>query len=143
MKSLKLIAIGAALFIGAAAVVPAGAVVAQSPAEQMQTGVDSIGGQDSPKADSMIKTAVNTFLFVIGAVAVFIIILGGFKYVTSNGDAAAVKSAKDTVLYAVIGLIVAITAYAIVNFVIDRSSPQPVPTTPPTRRDDGQIGPMP
>jgi hypothetical protein len=48
------------------------------------------------------------------------IVLGGIRYTTSNGEASQVKGAKDTILYAVIGLIVAIMAFAIVNFVVDQ-----------------------
>jgi hypothetical protein len=48
------------------------------------------------------------------------IIFGGIRYVTSTGDASRVKSAKDTVMYSVVGLIVAMLAYTIVNFVITR-----------------------
>ena len=60
---------------------------------------------------------VDTLFIVIGAISVIIIIIGGIYYVTSTGDQARIKRAKDTILYAIIGLIVAILAYAIVNFV--------------------------
>jgi multisubunit Na+/H+ antiporter MnhB subunit len=60
---------------------------------------------------------VDTLLLIAGAIAVLIIILAGIRYVTSTGDAARVKAAKDTLLYAIVGLAVAILAYAIVNFV--------------------------
>jgi hypothetical protein len=46
------------------------------------------------------------------------IIYGGIRYTTSAGDSSHVKAAKDTILYAVVGLVVAILAYAIVNFVV-------------------------
>ena len=64
------------------------------------------------------KDITNVLLFIIGAVAVIMIILGGIKYTTSNGDSNQVTSAKNTILYGVIGVIVALLAYAIVNFVI-------------------------
>lgn len=60
----------------------------------------------------------NTLLFIIGAVSVIMIIYGGIRYTISGGDAAAVTAAKNTILYAVIGVIVSIMAYAIVNFVL-------------------------
>jgi len=69
---------------------------------------------------NFIKTIVNTLLFVLGAVSVVTIIIAGIRYTTSQGDPGAVKIAKDTLLYAVIGLVVAIMAFAIVNFVIGR-----------------------
>lgn len=62
----------------------------------------------------------NTLLFVLGIVAVVMIIVGGIKYATANGDASKVKSAKDTVMYSVVGLIVAIMAWGIVTFVVGR-----------------------
>ena len=68
--------------------------------------------------ESSFKKIVNTLLYVLGAVAVLMIILGGITYVTSAGDAAHVTKAKNTILYSVVGLVVAILAYAIVNFVL-------------------------
>jgi len=55
---------------------------------------------------------------VIGAVSVVMLIIGGVRYTISQGDSSAVTSAKNTILYSVIGLVVAILAYAAVNFVI-------------------------
>ncbi len=66
----------------------------------------------------IIGTVVNTLLFLIGVAAVIVIIIGGFTYVTSGGSDANVKRAKDMILYAVIGLVIAFAAYAIVNWVI-------------------------
>lgn len=68
--------------------------------------------------DPIFQTITNVMLFLIGAIAVIMLIIGGIRYTVSGGDQAAVKSAKDTILYAVVGIIVAILAYAIVNFVI-------------------------
>lgn len=76
---------------------------------------------DSAKGASLqdrLKDIVNIILFVLGAVAVIVIVIGGLRYVLSAGDANAIKGAKDTILYAVVGLIVALLAYAIVNFVL-------------------------
>jgi hypothetical protein len=69
---------------------------------------------------SYFKDISNTLIFVAGAIAVIVLIIGGLNYVTSTGDAARIKKAKDTILYAIIGLIIAILAYAIINFVIER-----------------------
>lgn len=69
-------------------------------------------------ATSMAKKVVNTMLFILGIIAVIMIVIGGIRYVVSNGDSTAVAGAKNTILYAVIGLVVAILAYAIVNFVV-------------------------
>jgi hypothetical protein len=59
----------------------------------------------------------NALVFLVGAVAVIMIIVGAIRYVISNGDSKQVQAARDTILYAVIGLILAIAAYAIVHFV--------------------------
>ena len=65
------------------------------------------------------KTVANVLLFIIGAVAVIMLIIGGIRYTVSQGDSSAVQSAKNTILYAIIGIVVAVLAFAIVNFVID------------------------
>jgi hypothetical protein len=63
-------------------------------------------------------TIVNVALFIIGALSVMMLIYGGIRYVISAGDAKKVESAKNTILYAVVGVIIAVLAYAIVNFVL-------------------------
>lgn len=60
----------------------------------------------------------NTLLFIAGAAAVLFIIIGGLRYVLSSGNEKAITGAKDTILYAIIGVIVTVIAYAIVNFVL-------------------------
>ena len=76
------------------------------------------GAAKQDDAPDIIKNVITTILIILGMVAVIMIIVGGIRYTTSNGDASAIKSAKDTILYAVIGLVVALLAYAIVNFVL-------------------------
>lgn len=61
---------------------------------------------------------INAVIGVLGIVAVIVIIIGGVQYMTSSGDAGKVKKAKDTILYGIIGLVVCVLAFAIVNFVI-------------------------
>lgn len=60
---------------------------------------------------------VNTLLMIVAIIAVIMIILGGVKYAMSNGDSGKVTSAKNTITYAIVGLVVAILSYGIVNFV--------------------------
>ncbi len=79
--------------------------------------VDPEGGSGAGLEDT-VKTIINVVIYVIGLIAVVMIILGGISYTTSQGDAGKVKKAKDTILYGIIGLVVAILAYAIVNFVL-------------------------
>ena len=68
--------------------------------------IDTVGG------------IISVVIGVLGFVAVIVIILGGVQYTTSAGDANKVKKAKDTILYGIIGLVVALLAYAIINFVL-------------------------
>lgn len=64
------------------------------------------------------KQVTNTILYIVGIIAVIMLIIGGIRYVISGGDSKKVTDAKNTILYAIIGLIVAFLAFAIVNFVI-------------------------
>ena len=80
------------------------------------------GQQDSRSAGDIAKDVVNIMFFIVGVMAVIMIIWGGIRYVLSAGNSAALTSAKNTIMYAVIGLIVAILAYTIVNFVINTVS---------------------
>lgn len=74
-------------------------------------------GKGESLSEGFVKPTINIILWVVGVAAVIVIIVAGLKYVTSSGNPSAVSSAKTTILYAVIGLVIAITAYAIVNFV--------------------------
>lgn len=74
--------------------------------------------QDNDDFATIVGNVIALFLFVLGIAAVFMIIFGGFRYVTSNGDSGKLESAKNTILYSVVGLVVAIFAYALVNFTL-------------------------
>ena len=71
-------------------------------------------------AEDLVKNIINILLTVASVVAVIMIIIGGIRYATSNGDSNSVSAAKNTILYSVVGLVIAIFAYAIVNFVVDQ-----------------------
>lgn len=71
----------------------------------------------------------NTAMFLLGALSVIMLIYGGIRYTLSGGNAEAVKNAKNTILYAVIGVVVAIMAFAAVNFVIGQLAQPTVTTT--------------
>lgn len=119
MKKIKLILAGLLMVPMVAAV----AMPADSYAElNLRNGVDSAKGDGSAdKVDdpnSLVKTVVNTILYVVGILSVIMLIWGGINYTTSAGDSNKVTTAKNTIIYAVIGLIVAIFAYAIVNYVL-------------------------
>lgn len=88
-------------------------------------GVTQIGGGgcNNNQFNNFIKDIINILLFLIGAIAVVMIIIGGLRYVTSGGDQGAITGAKNTILYAVIGLVIAVMAFAIVNFVLGALTP--------------------
>lgn len=71
-------------------------------------------------ADSVVQGVLNTVYFIAGAASIIIIIIGGILYATSEGDPSKVKRAKDTILYAVVGLVVVMMAFVITGFVIGR-----------------------
>lgn len=82
--------------------------------------VDSVGNnlQGSSSLVDSITGIINGVIGVLGIVCVVVMIIGGVNYMTSSGDAGKVKKAKDTILYGLIGLIICVLAFAIVNFVI-------------------------
>lgn len=92
--------------------------------------VDLQGGIDAAKPSgaagnttlfgdgSIFNTIVNILLFLIGAISVIMLIIGGIRYTLSAGDSGNVTAAKNTILYAIVGLIVAFLAFAIVNWVL-------------------------
>ncbi len=85
-------------------------------------GVGATKGEGVPEAidgdDGFVTKAINIMLFIIGIISVIMIIFSGIKYATSAGAPDKVKSAKETMLYSVVGLVIALFAYALVNFVL-------------------------
>ena len=92
---------------------------------QVSKGIDTattseMEGKSIDGDKGLIKTVVNVLLWAVGVLSVIMIIFSGFRYITSAGDASKTKSAQSTLIYSVVGLIVAIMAWAIVNMVINR-----------------------
>ena len=104
------------------AVVFAMAVAPTVSALTLQEGAEAARCDGCPKDlfgdTGVFKQVTNTILYIVGIIAVIMLVIGGIKYVVSGGDAKKVTDAKNTVLYAIIGLIIAFLSYAIVNFVI-------------------------
>ncbi|MCL1876719.1 pilin [Candidatus Saccharibacteria bacterium] len=73
---------------------------------------------DSTNPENMISTILNILFFVLGIASIVMIIYGGIQFISSRGDPKKVSTAKSTVMYAIIGLIVAILALAITNWVM-------------------------
>lgn len=67
---------------------------------------------------SVTQRIVNLFSILVGAVSVIMIIIGGFRYIISGGDSTSVTAAKNTILYAIVGLVVVLFSQVIVRFVI-------------------------
>lgn len=106
-----------------------GAALAGTPSQEACAGIGGtlsgtncvVAGASGAKGDlgTAFKAVANTLIFIVLAVSTIMVIIGGLRYVLSGGDSAGVKSAKDTILYALIGVGVAIVAYALVRFVVN------------------------
>ena len=92
--------------------------VSASAVSEIQKGTSQVSsassGADLP---SIAKTVVNTMLFIVGILAVIMIIFSGIRYITAHGDKGQVESAKNTLIYSIVGLVIAIIAYALVTWV--------------------------
>ena len=96
-------------------------------------------GAEAARADSMPTELIgpegvftriaNVVLYIVGAISVIMLVWGGVRYIISGGDSKKITDAKNTILYAIIGLIIAVLAFAIVNFVLNAIGS--VTTTPP------------
>ena len=88
----------------------------------VERGINSAKAPEQPSVlfgnGSIFERISSMLLFLIGVLSVIMLIIGGFKYVLSGGNKDAVASAKNTILYAIIGLIVALLAYAVIRFVV-------------------------
>lgn len=101
-------------------------VLAEAPSGGISSGIQAARGEGQPSdlfgSSGIFTTVVNVLLFIIGAVAVIMIIVGGFRYIISGGNANSVTAAKNTILYAVVGVVVALLAYAAIEFVVSSFS---------------------
>lgn len=109
-----------------AAVAPASAQLFNDSKEEACKGVQlddascDVAGKSAASGillSGTVRTAINILSTIIGIVAVIMVMIGGFKYVTSGGDSAGVNSAKNTILFAVVGLVIVALAQVLVRFV--------------------------
>jgi hypothetical protein len=108
--------IGAGLSISA---VSAGSVVAQTQlGEGVQQSRPTGASEDLFGDGGVFTTVADILLFLVGAISVIMLIIGGIRYVVSAGDQQAVTNAKNTILYAIVGIVIAFLAFAAVNFVV-------------------------
>ena len=105
--------------VSAALTITAGKVMALT----VQEGAEAARGEGMPSQlvgkEGVFTQITNTVLYAVGIISVIMLIYGGLRYVVSGGDSKKVTDAKNTILYAIIGLIISILAFAIVNFVIN------------------------
>jgi uncharacterized membrane protein YuzA (DUF378 family) len=99
--------------------------VLAAPKDQICAGVNVVSGgggctAGDAQVNKVVDAVITVFSIVVGIVAVIMIMVGGFKYITANGDAGAVGSAKKTITYAIVGLVVVAMAQFIVQFVLNK-----------------------
>lgn len=95
-----------------------------------ESGSNKVGGSNASNSVSLptrIHNIINLLIYAIGMIAVIMIVIGGIRYTTSAGDQSKMGGAKNTIMYAIIGLVVAVMAYVIVGFVINQLSPATAP----------------
>lgn len=96
--------------------------VAADTVSEIRQGSDDIGGDDTgneaDRVPGIIRIVINIIIFLVGAVAVMMLVISGFRFVASNGDSNAVGEARKGAMYAVIGIVVAFLAYALVDFIV-------------------------
>jgi len=121
MKKLRNIILVFAAVIGMGLAVPTGVYAAGSVISEACDGdtESRICKDQTADPNALIKNIVNVLLFVVGAISVLVIIVGGLIYITSSGDSGRITMAKHTIMYAVVGVVISFLAYAIVNFVFD------------------------
>lgn len=131
--------IAVAALLGVAGAVSAPSAYAVSSQEAACTAIGGtwnagtclVDGQDPGKPiGSTLGDIVNIISIIVGIAAVIMIVIGGFKFITSGGDASAVKSARSTIIYALVGLIVVLLAQVIVQFVLNPGTGSSTPTPP-------------
>lgn len=82
------------------------------------------GAGATDRVNRIIRLIINIFSLIVGVIAVIMIIIGGLKYITSGGDSGNITGAKNTILYAIIGLVVVALSQIIVRFVLDKVTAQ-------------------
>lgn len=93
----------------------------------MSDGANAARGVDQAASlfgnTGIFTTVTNVMLFIVGAISVIMIVIGGLRYVLSGGNSTNVTAAKNTILYAIVGVVVAMLAYAVINFVLESFLP--------------------
>lgn len=120
MKRIKLVAaLLVVAVLGVAVLAPVASVGALDPlAGVCDSGTaGTVCDNQDENAEDLIGVLVNTLLFIVGTLAVVMIIVSGIFYVISSGDAGKVAKAKNTLMYSIVGLVIALIAFVLVNWV--------------------------
>jgi ABC-type Fe3+ transport system permease subunit len=120
---------------------PGGLVSAQIDEESKNAACEGLGAvgdncnqsNADDSIESIVATVINILSWIVGVAAVIMILIGGFKYVTANGDSNSLSSAKNTILYAIIGLVIAAVSQGLVQFVLREA------TTPNPDEEEGYV----
>lgn len=119
MKHLFLVVAGLVMLIGLL-FITGPTVMAAEPTDAACEGIAVTGvncGEGEAGLTSTIQAVMNILLFVVGAASVVMLVIGALRYTVSAGDAQAAAAAKNTIIYAIIGIIVAVMAFLIADFV--------------------------
>ena len=119
--------------IGATLSLCAGKTMALASSFTVQEGAEAARAEGMPAEligpDGIFNQITSVALGIIGAVSVIMLIWGGLRYIISGGDSKKITDAKNTILYAIIGLIIAVLSYAIIKFVLNSISTVSAPET--------------
>lgn len=136
IKKLKVTLLSLGLMFGVAALAPlpvgaqgvgecldsSGGITQCTTTGAQATDPDAADVSAEERVNEIIQLVINVFSLVVGVVSVIMIIIGGLKYITSGGDSGNVSGAKNTILYAIIGLVVVALAQIIVRFVLESAT---------------------
>jgi hypothetical protein len=120
MKNIKLFAQSSTMILAGLAALPA--VAFADLKGDVSGGVNSVGAGGGINISDIFATATNLLSYVVGAAAIIVIVYSGLRFVTSNGDSNKVSGAKNALVYALIGVVVAALAQFLVHFVLNRST---------------------
>lgn len=113
------------LVFSTVAVIPAPAVMAETSKEAVCRGIDgttNCGAATGISINKLIRNIVMLLSMIVGVAAIIMVVVSGLKYTTSGGDASSIASAKNTLIYALVGLAIAAMAQFIVRFVLRTAS---------------------
>lgn len=126
-RTMIALALMAGVLLPAVAVQPVSAQIDQGSKDAACAGLGAVGESCSSQDASgsitrLLRTVISLLSWVVGIVSIIMMIVGSLKYITSNGDSNAINSAKSTITYALIGVVIAALAQVLVQFVLARTS---------------------